>query len=184
MSKSVLEETRKHKQLCWDCEKACGRCSWSKNFTPVPGWKAIPTKIQADNHSKYTHVDSFDIYECPEFELMEEIKRRIANGRKIAEKQYSKKPEDDVVEKIKRLRIEGHHTFREIAEIVGYDERTVYRIFKKIKAEMDRNYGVVLCKECKFYQMGGCLNKEVTERWTPRREDSFCSEGKRRDQDE
>lgn len=179
MSKNILKEVKKHKQLCWNCEKACGRCSWSKSFTPVPGWKAIPTKIQADNHSRYSHVDSFDIYECPEFELLAEIKRRIACGKKIAERQYQDKPDYDVAEKIKNLRIHAHLKFREIADIVGYDERSVYRIFRKIKADMDMNDNVVLCRECKFYQMGGCLNKAVSERWTPRREDSFCSEGKK-----
>lgn len=65
--------TKKHRTLCWDCEKACGRCSWSKNFTPVEGWNAIPTKwlsstTRAKRSIKKYYVDSFDVYECPEFE--------------------------------------------------------------------------------------------------------------------
>ena len=64
--------TKKHDTLCWQCEKAGGKCSWSKDFTPVEGWKAVPTKVKAAERKGY--IDSFDVYECPEFELMEFIK--------------------------------------------------------------------------------------------------------------
>ena len=66
-----------HNTLCWNCEKACKKCSWSKNFIPVPGWKAIPTKISCGYKYKKKDphiVDSFDVYECPEFELLQSIK--------------------------------------------------------------------------------------------------------------
>lgn len=56
----------KNETLCWYCEKACGNCSWSKNFTPVEGWKADPTKVQET-------IDSFVVHECPKFELMKYI---------------------------------------------------------------------------------------------------------------
>lgn len=64
---------KKNSQLCWQCEKACGRCSWSNDLTPVPGWKATPTKIlsyteQANRKRKKVYLDSYDISECPEFE--------------------------------------------------------------------------------------------------------------------
>ena len=62
---------KEHDTLCWDCKKNAGRCSWSKNFTPIKGWKAIPTKIKSD--AKET--DSYDVYECPEFELIERLKQ-------------------------------------------------------------------------------------------------------------
>ena len=26
--------------ICWGCSKACGHCSWSKEFKPVDGWDA------------------------------------------------------------------------------------------------------------------------------------------------
>lgn len=66
-----------HSTLCWKCEKACGRCSWSDRFEPVDGWSAVPTKIlvssrEKENSRKYT--DSFDVYYCPEFELLEMLK--------------------------------------------------------------------------------------------------------------
>lgn len=72
--------TKKHDTLCWQCEKAGGNCSWSKNFTPVEGWKAIPTKIKLLEREK-GYIDSFDVYECPEFELMELIKMQKVSPR-------------------------------------------------------------------------------------------------------
>lgn len=43
--------------LCFDCGKACGKCSWSRDFTPVKGWVAKQTR------------DSYEIMSCPEFDL-------------------------------------------------------------------------------------------------------------------
>ena len=44
----------------------------------------------------------------------------------------------------------------------------------------------VLCKECIYYQAGGCMNKQVIGLglWKPRRADDYCSQGERRDQNE
>lgn len=52
-------------QLCWRCAKATGKCSWSRNLTPVPGWTATVVKRetywQADD-------DNFYITACPLYE--------------------------------------------------------------------------------------------------------------------
>lgn len=69
--RSVYDSMNRHSTLCWDCEKSFGRCSWSKDFVPVKNWKAKPTKIL----SAYGLVDSFDVYECPEFELRARLKK-------------------------------------------------------------------------------------------------------------
>lgn len=51
--------------LCWDCANACRKCPWSRDFKPVPGWEATPTKVyQAEG--KYE--DSFFVHSCPMFE--------------------------------------------------------------------------------------------------------------------
>ena len=44
--------------LCWDCENAVGRCSWSKDFKPIDGWTAeyVPDK------------DSYYVEACPQFQ--------------------------------------------------------------------------------------------------------------------
>lgn len=44
-------------QLCWHCKNATGGCSWSKSFTPVPGWDA--KKVTK------SYVDTYDIRDCP-----------------------------------------------------------------------------------------------------------------------
>ena len=67
----------KHSTLCWECTKNAGKCSWSRNFTPVKGWKAIPTKIKVEKRKKWGElIDSFDVYECPEFELIERLRKK------------------------------------------------------------------------------------------------------------
>ena len=56
--------------LCWKCAKACGECSWSDGtFTPVDGWKATQTVIEA-NHGRgfMADVESFIVKACPLFE--------------------------------------------------------------------------------------------------------------------
>ncbi len=47
--------------LCWDCQNAIGKCSWSREFKPVEGWTAIPTFIGRDK------IKSFCVVECPQF---------------------------------------------------------------------------------------------------------------------
>ena len=47
--------------LCWDCKHSTTNgCSWAKSFTPVDGWKAIP--------SVAGESDSYLVLECPKFE--------------------------------------------------------------------------------------------------------------------
>lgn len=174
-------DTRKHSTLCWECEKACGRCSWSKSFTPVEGWKATPTKVRADQQSRNQYVDSFDVYECPEFEPL-----KVFNNRREAKKESIEKADEELAKKIKKMRFEQGLTYREIGDLVGYSEDALYRFFRKLREEdnIGMVFDVVFCKECRFYQQGGCLNKGVTEVWKQRRPDDFCSDGKRRVQNE
>lgn len=51
--------------ICIDCEKSCGLCSWSANLKPVEGWTATPIrKRYNDNYI----VDGYHITACPLFE--------------------------------------------------------------------------------------------------------------------
>ena len=53
--------------ICFDCQLACGRCSWSGRdpttwellFEPVPGWTA--------KKSRKSHNDTYHITACPLF---------------------------------------------------------------------------------------------------------------------
>lgn len=51
-------------QLCWNCENATGKCSWSACFIPVEGWTAKATKIK-DGDGEIVH--SYRIMQCPQF---------------------------------------------------------------------------------------------------------------------
>jgi len=52
------------KTICWDCRNATGKCSWSKDFTPVAGWVAEPTVIRS-NYG--TGIQSYIVKRCPLF---------------------------------------------------------------------------------------------------------------------
>ena len=52
-------------QPCCTCKNAVFGCSWSRDFTPVEGWKAIPTII---HHGDDRDIPSFKIIFCPQYE--------------------------------------------------------------------------------------------------------------------
>lgn len=65
-SKKCRMESKKKRnsefgQICWNCQNACGGCSWSQGFQPVENWIAEPYYIKEDNQYSY------DIKYCPEF---------------------------------------------------------------------------------------------------------------------
>lgn len=68
--RGVSEKTIKSKTKCWDCANACGRCSWSSRFIPVPGWDAIKVPLgksvrmpSDDPEDQFTYI----VKSCPLF---------------------------------------------------------------------------------------------------------------------
>lgn len=55
---------KRSEQLCWSCQNAVGRCSWSKNFTPVKGWTAYIDKRRGNSGEE---TETWSISACPEF---------------------------------------------------------------------------------------------------------------------
>lgn len=52
--------------LCWKCSvPGTGGCSWDRDFTPVRGWTAIPTRIWL-NYKK-SSTGSYCVESCPLF---------------------------------------------------------------------------------------------------------------------
>lgn len=49
--------------ICWDCQKASGRCSWSRKLEPVEGWDAKPTIIKYAGSREPSYI----VRSCPEF---------------------------------------------------------------------------------------------------------------------
>ena len=50
--------------LCQICAQTIGTCSWERDFTPVPGWDAIPTKILMQSGVR---EQSYRVLRCPLF---------------------------------------------------------------------------------------------------------------------
>ena len=64
----VLLVFQAHENPCWTCQKACGGCSWSRSFSPVPGWRANKTKKRGQGGTKGGYIESYYIRSCPEYD--------------------------------------------------------------------------------------------------------------------
>lgn len=53
--------------ICFDCENACGGCSWAKKYEPVPGWTAEKCHLPVNNFGGVQFVETYHITACPEF---------------------------------------------------------------------------------------------------------------------
>lgn len=122
----MQEQEQEHDTLCWGCEKASGRCSWSKKFVPVEGWKAIPT------------TKSFDVYECPEFEPLKAMNTRRfldeVNFVKIEaenQREANKRNRKEFREMLRKMIFEEGKSVPEIAKETGCSRMMLYRIKKK-----------------------------------------------------
>ena len=65
----VYEKPRlnKNDSLCWDCQKAIGKCNWSRAGKPVEGWEVNITTIQHKVKGKIQDDDIYKIVSCPEY---------------------------------------------------------------------------------------------------------------------
>jgi len=54
---------KEKEQICWTCKNACGGCSWSRNLTPVEGWKAEKTIVRGCGPA----FESYSIEYCPQY---------------------------------------------------------------------------------------------------------------------
>lgn len=61
--KKVENQTQLSEQLCWNCAKCTGSCSWSKDFRPIEGWTA--TSVYRRDGGRNVHT--YNIIACPEF---------------------------------------------------------------------------------------------------------------------
>lgn len=67
--------------ICFNCQKACGGCSWTEinpetnkpRFEPVPGWTAKPVLLNVGRGTKKGGIidkclqETYHITACPEF---------------------------------------------------------------------------------------------------------------------
>ena len=91
---------REDDTLCWNCSRSINGCCWARDFKPVPGWKAKPTKIKGFYEAgKITTVDSFHVIECPEFK--DDVGERMTNANRarelgICERSYYRRKEREI----------------------------------------------------------------------------------------
>lgn len=66
----------KSNELCFNCQNACGGCSWSAldpatnkpKYEPVPGWTAKKVMLKVGYaHGKVTWVQTYHIKACPQY---------------------------------------------------------------------------------------------------------------------
>ena len=62
--------------LCWVCQNCFGDCSWSRDYTPVEGWKAKSTTVQRQPREG---TASYLVLSCPEFIPEEHLCSRCAS---------------------------------------------------------------------------------------------------------
>lgn len=60
-------EPQKTANICIDCANACGGCSWSRDFTPVPGWTAEKVTRRVKNGKYWYWGETYKITACPQF---------------------------------------------------------------------------------------------------------------------
>lgn len=88
-------KTQGRTNICFDCQKACGGCSWSAidpvtlkpMFEPVPGWTAEKVVLQTGHSgTKAYFVKTYHITGCPEF--VPDVKRKSACA-ELTEEQFA-----------------------------------------------------------------------------------------------
>jgi len=80
--------------ICFDCQNACGGCSWSEldpdtkrpRFEPVPGWTAKKVILNCGTFKKggKVLVETYHITKCPQF--IHDLKRK-GDTRQLSEEQ-------------------------------------------------------------------------------------------------
>lgn len=73
----VKKKRTRHRgaNICFECENACGGCSWSRldpatgkvSFTPVEGWTAQKTWLTVNYGHREFEQETYKITACPEF---------------------------------------------------------------------------------------------------------------------
>lgn len=71
-----VEKYRKQANICFNCQRACGDCSWSEidpetdkpRFQPVPGWTAKRVILRMNvRKGSAEFVETYSVTDCPMF---------------------------------------------------------------------------------------------------------------------
>lgn len=85
--KGIGGYTGRSTNICFDCQNACGGCSWSEidpdtkrpRFEPVPGWTAKKVVLNCGTFKGgKVLVETYHITKCPQF--IPDVKRKGDKG--------------------------------------------------------------------------------------------------------
>ena len=71
-------------QLCWNCQRAIGKCKWSQTGEPIEGWDAEKVIIN-DIEGK---IHTYKIKKCPLF-VPDDVKRKKTSGSEINIREFA-----------------------------------------------------------------------------------------------
>lgn len=135
--------------ICWDCAKACGGCSWSKDYVPVQGWTATQKNMYYDKRE----IESYIVHECPMFTPDKPMTKAEL------ERQTYKKPYRDLANAVIKLSADDYvadvnklesvdQPSREKADALRSDMQSIEKFFKSeyftILSNVDGEY--LTCK--------------------------------------
>lgn len=92
LAEHVVPTTTGKPNICFECAKACGGCSWSAvdpktnkiKFEPVKGWTAEKRSLLVGfEQNRRRYVETYHITACPEFD--QEKPRNTSNHQEISE---------------------------------------------------------------------------------------------------
>lgn len=123
----------KESTICFDCKNACGGCSWSRSFRPVPGWKAEETSLFAGKDKERTK--SYRVISCPEFDGGEGAKKAAEEPPPAPEKPrllespcekcFSRTACDSMRGSCAEWRRWVRHAWKDVTKNFGREERAV-----------------------------------------------------------
>lgn len=104
--------------LCQICARKVGTCSWERDFTPVPGWDAIPTKVLMQSGVR---EQSYNVVDCPLYVSPE-------HGR-ISDKEKNV-PHPIIAINMETGKITRYDSIYQAAKLGGFDPYCIRRVLK------------------------------------------------------
>lgn len=102
--------------LCQICARKVGTCSWERDFTPVPGWDAIPTTVLMQSGVR---EQSYRVLDCPLYVPPE--KGRLADGGRDT-------PRPILAINMETGKITKYSSIRQAAKQGGFDQNAIYKV--------------------------------------------------------
>lgn len=120
-------------QKCWTCKHACPNydrsigCSWSIKGVPVEGWTARQVDRWNTNGFGHYKVETYDIKDCPQYEMDEHTAHLIAKAERNAREKAEYLAKIEKKPKQKRP--------KRVVRYTGGNNIQLYRYMKNLKQQ-------------------------------------------------